>query len=142
MAEFYWIGVKELQNAIKRNPHRVLDEARTYLTRGMSAYKRGIINNPWRVGGMGGGSPVSNDPRYKRKYQRQLSGNLRDSHIREVNSLEARIGPTALYAKYVHHGTRRMQGRPWLEYVKQNKNSEIERLYREMLKNIVGDLAK
>jgi hypothetical protein len=35
-----------------------------------------------------------------------------------------------------------MQGRPWLDYVKQSKQGAIERLYKDMLKSIVGDLAK
>ena len=145
MAEIQWVGLKELRAARARNPQKVLDEARLFLTRGLAVYKAGIIRDPWRVGGRGGGSPVSNDPRYPRKFQRQRSGNLRDTHVTEINGLEGRIGPNlalAPYAKYVHHGTRRIQGRPWLDYVKQTKEGEIEKLYRGMLSNIVGDLAK
>lgn len=145
MADIEFIGLKELQAAIKRNPQKVLDEARLFLTRGLAQYKSGIINDPWRIKGPGGGSPVSNDPRYPRKYQRQRSGNLRDSHTTTINGLEGIIGPNlrvAQYAGYVHQGTRSMQGRPWLNYVKQNKQGAIERLYKEMLGNIVGDLAK
>jgi len=140
-----WIGLTELQAAIKRNPQRVLDEARLFLTRGLAVYKTGIIRDPWRIGGRGGGVPVSNDPRYPRKYQRQRSGNLRDSHITQINGLQGTIGPnmtTAPYARYVHDGTRRMQGRPWLEYVKATQDNAIQDLYRKMLANIVGDLAK
>lgn len=140
-----WIGLRELKQAFDRSPQKVLNEARMFLTRGLAVYKSGIIRAPWRIGGSGGGSPVSNDPRYPRRYQRQRSGNLRDSHITQVSSLEGRIGPNlqaAPYARYVHHGTRRMQGRPWLDYVKTTKQGEIEQLYRRMLKNIVGDLAK
>lgn len=140
-----WIGLKELRAALARNPQKVLDEARLFLTRGLSVYKAGIIRDPWRVGGLGGGSPVSNDPRYPRKFQKQRSGNLRDTHYTEINGLEGRIGPNlqlAPYAKYVHHGTRRMRGRPWLTFVQENKKTEIERLYRNMLQSIVSDLAK
>lgn len=139
------VGMKELRDAVARSPQKVLDEGRLFLTRGLSVYKRGIINNPWRIGGIGGGAPVSNDPRYPRKYQKQRSGNLRDSHMTVINGLQGIIGPNiqvAPYAKYVHHGTKRMQGRPWLEYVKVNRDNEIEDLYRAMLRNIVGDLAK
>ena len=141
----HWIGLKELRAALARNPQKVLDEARLFLTRGLSVYKQGIIRDPWRVGGLGGGSPVSNDPRYPRKFQKQRSGNLRDTHYTEINGLEGRIGPNlqlAPYAKYVHHGTRRMRGRPWLTFVQENKKTEIERLYRNMLQSIVSDLAK
>lgn len=145
MSQIQWIGLKELRAAINRNPQKVLDEARLFLTRGLATYKEGIIRDPWRVGGLSGGAPVSNDPRYPRRYQRQRSGNLRDSHMTEINGLEGVIGPNlrlAPYAGYVHHGTRRMRGRPWLEYVKQTRERDIETLYRGMLRNIVGDLAR
>lgn len=140
-----WIGIRELRAAIKRNPQRVLDEARVFITRGLAVYKAGIIRDPWRMGGGGGGSPVSNDPRYKRKYQKLRSGNLRDTHMTKVSSMQGLIGPntqTAPYAKYVHDGTRRMRGRPWLEYVRDTQRGSIESLYRKMLENIVSDLAK
>lgn len=144
-SEFKWIGLKELQAAIARNPQTVLDQARMFLTRGLAQYKQGIIRDPWRIGGRGGGVPVSNDPRYARKYQRQRSGNLRDSHITVINGLQGTIGPNtsaAPYAIYVHGGTRRMQGRPWLDYVKATQDGAIQDLYRKMLANIVSDLAK
>jgi hypothetical protein len=145
MADINFIGLKELKAAIKRSPQKVLDEARMFLTRGLAQYKAGIIKSPWRIKGPGGGSPVSNDPRYPRRYQRQRSGNLRDSHTTRINGLQGIIGPNqrqAPYAKYVHDGTRRMQGRPWLDHVQYSKKGDIERLYKEMLKKIVGDMAK
>jgi len=126
------IGLRELQLAIKRNPQKVLDEGRLFLTRGLAAYKRGIIREPWKMGGAGGGSPVR-------------SGHLRDTHMTQINGLEGVIGPdthAAPYAKFVHHGTKRMPGRPWLEFVKATKEREIESLYLGMLKNIVADLAR
>lgn len=140
-----FIGYKELSDAIKRFPQKSLDEGRLFLTRGMAVYKKGIIREPWRVGGIGGGSPVSNDPLYKRKNQKQRSGNLRDTHVTEISDLQATIGPndqTAPYAKYVHEGTRRMMGRPWLDYIKRTKDPDIQKLYQAMLGNIVSDLAK
>ncbi|HBT75034.1 TPA: hypothetical protein DEB29_03480 [Candidatus Wolfebacteria bacterium] len=145
MSNVEWKGLRELNAAIKRNPQVVLDEGRLFLTRGLALYKSGIVNAPWRIGGRGGGAPVSNDPRYKRKAQRQRSGNLRDTHITEIDGLVGRIGPnmvTAPYAKYVHDGTRRMQGRPWLDFVKYQKEGAIEALYLKMLDNITADMAK
>lgn len=127
-----WVGLRELQAAVQRNPQKVLDETRTFLTRGLAVLKAGIIRMPWRIGGRGGGAPVA-------------TGNLRDTHITEVRGLTASIGVNmvaAPYAKYVHHGTRHMQGRPWLEYVRAASNSDIQNLYRDMLKNITGDLAR
>ena len=132
MANIKVIGLKELKRAIKRNPAKVLGEARDFLSRGMAAYKRGIIRNPWRIGGSGGGSPVSGIS----------GGNLRDTHQTKINRLQAIIFPTATYAKFVHGGTVKMESRPWLEYAKRTREGEIQKLYRLMLKNITSDLAK
>ena len=139
-----WIGLDQLREAVKRSPQRVLNETRSFISRGLAVYKRGIINSPWRMGGNGGGVPVSDDPRYNRKYQKQRSGNLRDSHMTEIDGLEGRIGPNlsaAPYAVYVHEGTGRMKARPWLDYVKKTSMGDIETLYRRMLENIISDLA-
>lgn len=142
MADLEIIGLRELQAAIARNPKMVLDEGRSFLTRGMAKYKSGIINNPWRIGGTGGGAPVANDPRYQRKYQRSRSGNLRDTHETQITSLQAIIRPTASYAKFVHFGTKYMEARPWLDYVKKTQDGAIRGLYEAMLQRIVADLAK
>lgn len=139
------IGIKELRAAVKRNPQKVRDEVRLFLTRGLSVYKQGILRSPWRVGSAGGGSPVSNDPRYARPNQKVRSGNLRDSHKTVINGFLGRIKADishAPYAGYVHDGTRRMKKRPWLTYVKKTKEGEIKKLYENMLTNIVKDLAK
>jgi hypothetical protein len=132
-----WIGLKELQRAIKRNPQKVQSEARKFLVRGMAVYKSGIIRNPWRMGSSGGGSPVA----------AVHGGNLRDTHHTEVSGLQARIFPTASYAPYVHGiegypRKRTYQLRPWLIYVKNTKEGEIARLQDELLHNIVRDLAR
>lgn len=137
--------MKELQAAVERSPNMVRDEAHRFITRGLSAYKQGIIRNPWRIGGSGGGAPVSNDPRYPRKFQRQRSGALRDSHETKIRGLQGLIGPNtsvAPYAAFVHEGTSIMEPRPWLDYVKRTKAGEIRRLQGEFLQNIVRDLSK
>jgi len=144
------IGLKELKEAIRRNPNQVKDSAQIYLVRAMAAYRSGIINNPWRVGGQGGGAPVSNDPRYRnnnnKRFQKARSGNLRDTHRTQIKALSAMIGPNtqaAPYAAAVHNGsTRGLKARPWLDYVKENKDREVQTLERNMLKSIVRDLAK
>lgn len=132
MAEVYIIGLKELKRAIDRNPQKVLSETKDFLSRGLAVYKRGIFQSPWRIGGSGGGVPVK-------------SGHLKDSHITQISGLEGRIGPDinrASYAPYVHFGTRKMQSRPWLDYVKNTKDGEIKILYQRLLQSIVSDLAK
>ena len=126
------IGMKELQAAVKRNPKKVLGEAKRFITRGLAAYHRGIIRNPWRVGSMGGGAPVD-------------TGNLRDTHMSLVRGLVGIVGPNTKMAKYarsVHQGKGRMKARPWLDYVKKNKDKEIQGLYGKMLTNITKDLAR
>lgn len=126
-----WIGLRELQAAVKRNPQMVLKETRRFLTRGIAEYKRGIIRNPWMVGGSRGGAPVD-------------TGNLRDTHFTVINKLEASIGPdpAVKYARFVHEGTRYQEARPWLEYVKKSKAPQIETHYRTLLTNITRDLAR
>lgn len=131
-SEIKIVGLTELKMAIKRNPQRVAAEAKQFLTRGIAAYNRGILRNPWGVLDSSGGAPVA-------------TGNLRDTHIRTVEQFKATISPnlnTAPYAVYIHHGTRKMKARPWLDYVYREKKGEVEQLYRDMLKNIVKDLAK
>lgn len=142
-----FIGAKELRAAINRNPQMVLAETKNFLVRGLAIYKAGIIRSPWRVGGTGGGAPVSNDPRYPRPSQKQRSGNLRDTHVTQISGLMGWIGPNtqaAPYAHFVHEGTPggQMKRRPWLDYVKTAGESEIQRLYRILLQNITRDLAK
>jgi len=143
------IGLKELKMAVKRHPDKIKKSAQTYLVRSMAVYRSGIINDPWRVGGKGGGAPVSNDPRYQnkrnKKSQKARSGNFRDTHVTDIQALRAMIGPNedaAPYAAAVHDGSDRgLKARPWLEYVKEDKDSEIQKLERDMLRDITNDLA-
>ena len=136
MANIEIRGLKELLAAVARSPDNVVAEAQIYFQRGMSAYRRSIQNNPWRVGATGGGSPVAI----------KHGGSLRDSHQTRYEKFMASIGPnrngTSPYAKFVHFGTYKMRARPWLDYAKQQNQSEIEKLYREFLTNIVKDLAR
>lgn len=149
MSSVRFIGVKELKEAVTRHPQTVKRAIDIFLQRGIADYKRGINNNPWRVGGNGGGVPVSNDPRYRTKrnqnYQRARSGNLRDTHVVQRNALSAFIGPSlsmAPYAKMVHDGTRKMKARPWLDFVKEERAVLIQSHYRDMLKTISKSLSK
>ncbi len=134
------VGIKELRAAIRRNPARVKEIGGKFLVRGMAQYKSGIINKPWRVGGMGGGAPVD-------------THNLRDTHRTQIQGLTGIIGPNeqaAPYAKYVHGNKRNptkvrgknIKTRPWLDFVQKEKEPQIEELYRGMLNDIVADLAK
>lgn len=119
-----------LIQAIRRAPGNVLVEVKNFLVRGVREYNTFIIRNPWRVGGGGGGgAPVA-------------TGNLRDTHVKEINPWDAKIYPTAKYAKYVHDGTRKMPGRPWLEFAKHAAEGQIDALQTKLLNNILYDLAK
>jgi hypothetical protein len=127
-------GLEELRRAVRRNPQKVLTETGKFLQRGIRAYNKVILRNPWRMGQSGGGAPED-------------SGNLRDTHRRVINTWEAMIYPTAPYAPYVHgiegYARRRSyQLRPWLDHAKDTADSEIRRLEGEMLDSIVGDLAR
>lgn len=126
-------GLHELQAAVRRNPHRVLSEVGKFLVRGMAAYNRVILRNPWRRGSSGGGVPVA-------------TGNLRDTHRREFEPWSARIYPTAPYAPYVHglkgFARRRTYAlRPWLDFAKEQSDKEIRELEMQMVEAIIRDLA-
>lgn len=127
------IGLKELRAAVMRNPQRVKFYTDEFLVQGMAVYRRIIQNNPWRLNQSGGGVPVD-------------TKNLKQSHAVRIGNMTATIGPgvnyPVKYSYYVHEGTRRMKARPWLDYAKEKGHPEIVRLSRELLKNIVHDLAK
>jgi hypothetical protein len=136
MAEFDFSidGLRELQQAVQRNPGRTVQEVGKFLQRGLAAYRRIINNSPWRLEMSGGGAPVA-------------SGHLRDSHRSERTPWTGRIFPTAPYAAYVHGidgwpRKKSYQLRPWLEYAETRAEGDIEKLQDEMLNNIVEDLAK
>lgn len=116
-------GIEEFRRAIQRNPEKVKDEVGKFMVRAITALKQTIWNNPWQVGGAGGGVPVN-------------TGNLRDTHQSNVSSWQASIGPTAGYAEHVHNK------RPWLDYALKSEESKIKKLESDMLKNIVNDLSK
>lgn len=126
-------GLKELQNAIRRNPQHTRDEVGKFLQRGIAVYNRIIIRSPWRMGQSGGGAPVD-------------SGNLRDTHRREMRPWSASIFPTAPYAPYVHGiegfaRRRSYQLRPWLDHAQETGDREIRQLEGDMLQSIVTGLA-
>lgn len=135
--DFRWVGLGELKLAMKRNPQTVMSATRNFLTRGMREYKKGIITNPWGMSNDGGGAPVA----------ARNGGNLRDTHQTDIDGFVGRIYPTAPYAKYVHgiDGFPRKRSyklRPWLVHVKQEKQSKIETLYKQLLVDITKDLAR
>lgn len=122
-------GFDELKRAILRNPDKTRQEVGSFLVRGMAVLNRGIIRNPWEVGSSGGGAPVA-------------TGNLRDTHTRQINTWDAYIQATAPYASFVHEGTKKMQSRPWLDDAVENSTNELKDLEEKMVENIVVDLAR
>lgn len=123
------IGYSDLKSAIARNPSLVVEEVGKFLSRGIAVYNRGIMRSPWTIGSNGGGAPVS-------------TRNLIDKHYKVIDKWQAKIYTDVPYAKYVHDGTKYMQARPWLDYVKDTSDKEIQALEQQLLDNIVADLAK
>lgn len=122
----------KIKEAIRRNPTMVRQETNNFLVRSQAVLKQNINQDPWRVGGSGGGSPL-------------LSGNLKKSHEYTLRPFELRIDVNERksdYARYVHGGTRNMEGRPWLRYAEQNSESKINAHAKTLLENIVNDLGK
>lgn len=129
MVEVYIKGLKELEAAVKRFPGEARTELSRFFQRGLAVYRSGVKNNPWKVGGRGGGSPVR-------------TGGMRDSHTEKIEPFRAYIRPTTNYAMFVHEGTYKMKARPWLDWVKRDKQKEINQLSVNMLDNLVKMLAK
>lgn len=121
--EFTIENLDEFRQALVRNPKVVLSESKKFLQRAIAKYRSGIMNNPWKIGMSGGGSPV-------------LTGHMRDTHIPVIGDWEAKIGPDTDYAEHVH------KKRPWLDHVFKDKEKDVQDLEVKMLEKIVGDLAK
>jgi hypothetical protein len=130
-------GIRELEAAIARNPARTHTEIGKFLVRGIAVYNKLILRDPWTVQASGGGAPVD-------------TGNLRDTHIKNIGEMKATIGPNedaAPYAKYVHglEGYPRKRSyrlRPWLDYAYEKGEKEVRELQDILMDNIVSDLAK
>jgi len=134
-------GAEGLSRAVKRNPRKTIEALKIFFVRAKAKYTSTIINNPWSVGGSGGGAPV--DTRA-----------LRDSHQSgsKIEKFSLVIGSderVAPYAKYVH-GRRPgevnkrtgVKSRPWLNYAFDKNELAVKKLGNDMLKNIVKDLSK
>lgn len=128
------IGLKELEAAIQRNPSRVKSLSARFIDKGLRLWRGTINTSPWRIGGKGGGAPVR-------------TGDLLGSHRIEKSTFRGSIGPDRGgkridYANYVHGGTRKMQARPWLDYAVKRNRAKMQLLERDLLKDIVADLAR
>lgn len=125
-------GYDELVKALKKNPEVVKNEAQKYFVRSMATYKGIINNNPWQVGGGGGGVPVAT---------RNLQ---RIGHETVFNDFAAYLKvrtDQVPYAGYVHEGTKFMEKRPWLDYAVEQGQGTIEKLQDDLLNDIVKQLA-
>lgn len=120
-------GAESLQRAIERSPGKVKEELGKFFVRGVAEYRKTVERSPWRVGSDSGGVPV-------------MTGHLKDSHGSNIKAFEASYGPekrySVNYSKHVH------KKRPWLDHAYNENKTRIESLARDMLKIIVGDLAK
>jgi len=131
------IGAKEFETAIKRNPKVVIEEGQKMIQRTKAHILSLLKRAPWEVGnpnGKGKGIPFA-------------SGNLRDRSVlsKFVGPLSAKIyvnETKAKYAVYVHEGTNKMDGRPFLDVAKQDAKPFIRKKEREFLDKVVKELAK
>ena len=90
-----------------------------------------IRNNPWNIGGRGGGVPVR-------------TGDLRGSHQTRQTPFELRIWvpDSHPYAQYVHEGTSRMEARPWMEYSVNKAEGTVQKEVNKFLDSTVRGLAR
>lgn len=128
-------GFKELRQAVISHPEHTKQEIANFLARGLAAMRKTIMNNPWKMGMSGGGSPVA----------AVNGGNLRDTHKQDISPWQASIGPSASYASYVHgiEGWPRKgkyQLRPWLDYAVKVNETRMQELEKDLLNNVVAGL--
>lgn len=128
--------LKDFKRAIREYPDKVADETRSFFRKVNKTYSRTIQNDPWRIGGSGGGAPVATPE--SAGYQ---GGQLRNTHVKKIRPWEAIIKPTTSYAGYVHGGTTKMEARPWLDYAVEENRGKVEVYERELLDNLVEHLA-
>lgn len=130
--QFEFIGLEDLRKAIQRTPQNVKKEVSNFLVRALAVYRRIITNDPWRIGGSGGGAP-------------EKTGNLSGTHGQEVHPWSARIFPNlqeAPYARFVHDGTKYMRPRPWLDFAAAQAEGDITNLEEQLVANIVTGMAQ
>lgn len=82
-------------------------------------------------------------PRPERTGYLELSFSEASAMVRATpEKLEGRIGPTANYAIYVHEGTSKMAGNPFMLRIMQKSQIKIDELFKKALENITAQLAK
>ena len=132
------IDDKALKRMIKESPDEVRKFSQVFIRDGINAYWQKVNNtSPWQVGGRGGGVPTD-------------TGNLRMAHKKEIKSFEGKVyvdmNKTKAgrwnYASLVHGGTSKMEGRPWLQYAKDESKTRIDGYKRRFLTDLVKALPK
>lgn len=71
-----------------------------------------------------------------------LTGFLRASHQTRFSMLKGEIEPMANYAGYVHWGTRRMRGRPFLLQAVETSEHAIQRFFTEAVQMVLDEIAR
>lgn len=125
--------LRSLQRAFNNSPDLMRSKGGQLMTRLKANLQQRIIRKPWQVSGTGGGTPVA-------------SGSLRDAHRYKVSStqLEISLEPSKerAYGRYVHEGTSKMAGRPWLDYAVEKEESNTNQLVNNFLDDVVQGLAR
>ena len=70
------------------------------------------------------------------------TGFLRSSHTTLFSTLRGELYPAATYALYVHEGTSRMIGRPFLADAVQTNDKEVQDLFVDAVQNVLDDIGK
>ena len=70
------------------------------------------------------------------------TGFLRASHRSLFSNLRGEVGPTAMYAPYVHDGTSRMKGRPFLLQAVQGDEQKIQGYFEDAVQGVLDTIAR
>jgi hypothetical protein len=131
------LDYRKLEQAFKKAPEIVKDEASRFFTRSKGSLRGSITQSRWRIGSSGGGVPVD-------------TGNLQKAHVYKITPTKLSITVNqdkAPYAKYVHGidgypRKRSYQLRPWLRWAEKNSEEDINGYAKDMLVGIVDKLEK
>jgi hypothetical protein len=125
-------GFKEFEKRIYESPEIVKELAQMYFVRAVAKVFTVINNNPWKIGGGGGGAPVAT---------RNLVARAHDTIYEPFQALIAININKVKYAGYVHEGTRKMEKRPWLDYAQEKSDLPIQKLQEDFINDLTKHLA-
>lgn len=112
-------NLEQIRSAFKRAPEKMAKNLDLAIRKSVIAIQRQSMIN----------SPVD-------------TGRLRNSHQSLFDVLKGTVQPTANYAIYVHEGTSRMKGRPFLAMAVQSESGNVNKNFQKAVQDTLDEIAK